>query len=665
MGNDYLANGFRRNLFADLWPPLHMGARLGLGAAVGWIVARQLVLRAAGRRWWSEEGAVSALTERRWPCAALFLVAAAALSGAFYTGRVQGMAWPIVHVYLGSAALVAALLNHLARRWRGWAWLDPLLATLWLSAGLSLGALLVLHGGAVVRDGILPRPLGALPADELRAVVAPVVAALALSSFVLLAGLLSATPSPAWPRRPWTRSALRGFAGLPAFLWLGLWASSPLLSRPTLTASNPTNVVFVLIDTLRFDRTALATEGGRGARLTPHLSRLARRGVSFQRALTQAPWTIPACASLLTGLYPWEHEATSYASGLDRSWITLPEILREAGYDTVGIVSNHLVDARRGFAQGFRRYEQRAKGEFSVTGSDLTARALDYLRNPHATPFFLYVHYFDPHFAYVDHEPWTLANAYRGWMTEGYRGMASLRAHRSSFDDEDLDYLRALYDEEVAYADQELGLLLDGIDAAGLSDDTMIVVVSDHGEELFEHGWLGHTTSMHQEVLHVPLLVASPGAPRSREIREPVETRAIFGTILDYLGVAGPTRGARPTLLAEISGAEDVSRSERPVLSQLRTEAGEWDLERNAEQWVVQLGSWKYLFDTLRDREYLFDLSRDPEERTNLAAELPDKLREMRSHLDEWVQDDPGTRKAAPPLAPAEVEQLRALGYAS
>jgi arylsulfatase A-like enzyme len=553
--------------------------------------------------------------------------------------------------------MVATLvLSALAATRSGWAAALRLRAPL-----LALGAAALFAATMVSATGLAERF-----AFSLAEVVARNAAVLA-SSAALFAGTLAqlrrlarpeALRSRAW--RPLIVPALAAL-GLPA----ALWALTPIAARPTLGVTNPRNVVLIGIDTLRADHTTLlgAPPGGRD--LTPNLRELASRGVVFQDAVSQSSWTLPSFASILTGKYPQQHGAMFLTGTLREEETTLAEALREAGYATGAVVSHFFVDSRHGFSQGFEHfdeyYDPLAVHSF-VSSKGVTNRAIRFLDRHAGERLFLFVQYFDPHYDYMDHAEWSFADDYAGWLREDPRDIYNLNAKRHLLEAPEMDYLRSLYDEDIAFTDAEIGRLIRWIDAAGLSGDTAIVVVADHGEEFLERGALGHTISLNEEIVRVPLLMVLPGqAPAGAVVEAAVETRAVFGTVLDYLGIALPGAAA-PSLLPAIGGAADPSV---PVFSSVWMPPDRADVGKSVYLSSMRSGRFKLIVDHLRKREFLYDLSVDPGETVNLAEKEPEKLAELLVVLEAWVEEMRATGVEVPRFDPSDElrDKLRALGY--
>jgi arylsulfatase A-like enzyme len=346
-----------------------------------------------------------------------------------------------------------------------------------------------------------------------------------------------------------------------------LWAGSPWWSKPTLSLANAKNVLLIGIDTLRWDHTSLSRRDERGRSLTPNIKEFSEDAVVFENAISQSPWTLPAFASIMTGRYPLEHGAISFAGSLRESELTISEVLREAGYRTGGFVSHKYVDDRRGFAQGMDVFEVVSEGHLAISSHKVSNSGLEFLeRHRGDGGFFLFLHYFDPHSEYRDHEGWTFANdGYSGWAADEELEMSDLMVRRHHLDSLDVKHLLDLYDEEIAYTDLHIGRVLDFLSDNGIYDDTAVIVVADHGEEFMEHGWLGHTVTLYEEVIRVPLVARLPGRADGHAVVEtPLETRSVFPTVLDYLGIADQPSPAGLQARISTEGQPDSEGGGRP-----------------------------------------------------------------------------------------------------
>ena len=390
------------------------------------------------------------------------------------------------------------------------------------------------------------------------------------------------------------------------------------------------NLLLVTIDTLRRDRVgAYGTARG----LTPTLDRLADAGVRYARAVSHAPMTLPAHASILTGRTPRAHGIhVNGSSRLDEAVPTLATVLKRSGYRTGAFVGAFVLDARFGLSRGFDEYDDRYPHEadaatFRVAdrrAAEVVKAAEDWILRPAiivgaaATPWFAWVHLFDPH------TPYDPPAEYRTG--------------------------RLPYDGEVAYADAMLGQLLDRLGAAGTLDRTVILVTADHGESLGDHGETTHGLFAYQSTLAVPLIVSGAAVGRA-VVDAPVAHVDILPTILDFLGVAPP-----PNL--DGRSAIGVPAADRPVYF----EALEANLTRGwAPLTGVVSGDWKYIDLPLPE---LYNLRADPGEAHNLVEREPAQRDRLRGALAQAVAAQPG--EAVPAAVDGDVAaRLRSLGYAT
>jgi arylsulfatase A-like enzyme len=485
-------------------------------------------------------------------------------------------------------------------------------------------------------------------------------AVLFVSALLLAASATRIRSAPAALARALGSRAALAASALLLLLWgglvLGLGRS---LGAPSLHAQRPWNVVLIGIDTLRADATSIRGPSLRRRDTTPNLRKLAERGVAFDRAVSQAPWTMPAFGSMLTGKYPHEHGAYSLSGSMRPQEVMLAEVLREAGYATHGVVSNMYVSRQRAFDQGFdtfddsNTFDNRAITSRAIT--DLSIRALEQSGD---RPFFLFAHYFDPHFEYMDNPDLPWADAYRGWLREELDFFDNLLRMRHLVDDEDVGWLMDLYEEEISHVDREIGRLVEWLDARGLSERTLIVVSADHGEEFVDHESFGHTQSLFEEQLHVPLVVVAPGGVEPSRTAEVVETRAIFGTVLDALGLDFDAGARARSLLASGSDAAHAFSvlwlADAPQLG-----------VRRFRLTSLREGRWKLIRDYTRDRVHLYDLEADPRERTDLAADRPEIRDRLRELLEAWTQEQ-RSRAGEPTTVTVDPEtqrKLEELGY--
>jgi arylsulfatase A-like enzyme len=315
--------------------------------------------------------------------------------------------------------------------------------------------------------------------------------------------------------------------------------------------SGPPNVVLITLDTLRADRLG---SYGYARDTTPHLDALAERGVRFEDAIAQSTTTSPSHASILTGLDPPRHGLRKlYGERLAESNETLAEMLGGHGYTTAAFVSAIPLRRSVGLDQGFETYDDRWDESRGETGAgplsersafETNRRVKAWLETAPKRPFFLWVHYFDPHHPYFPPESWRLAQGVEVDTAGSLPG--ALDASRSRPDrepDEPPEAMVAqgmsqLYDAEVAYTDAAVGELLEALDDADALDRSIVAVVADHGEHLGEHGyWFGHWDVL-DETARVPMLLVHPdGRHAGQAVEASVGTIDLVPTLLAWLGI--------------------------------------------------------------------------------------------------------------------------------
>jgi arylsulfatase A-like enzyme len=402
-------------------------------------------------------------------------------------------------------------------------------------------------------------------------------------------------------------------------------------------AAGPPNVLLLTLDTTRAD--ALGAFGGRGAR-TPGLDALAARGVRFTQAIASTPLTLPAHASLFTGLTPPEHGIeVNGTTVLADNIPTLAGVFSSRGYATAGFVASRVLGRQFGLGRGFGHYDDRVHDESideeqagERPAREMTDAALEWLqKRPGGKPLFLWVHYYDPHIPNrpADADP-------KASAAEAYAG-------------------------EVTAMDREIGRLLSAL--PGGAERWVIAAVGDHGESLGEHGEVDHGIFLYHATLHVPLILAGPGVPRGREIREAVATRRLASTLLRTAGLkkaAAPFGPSLPGLPGVSEPVGTAGGGPIPIYLACR-------YPLTAYGWSPLEGMFDGRFKLIvAPRPELYDLAADPKETRNLLDD-PRADREPARRLKQALA---ATRKSfrIHPAAPADPELTRALeslGYLS
>jgi len=422
----------------------------------------------------------------------------------------------------------------------------------------------------------------------------------------------------------------------------------------------PENVIVALVDTLRADRLSLY---GYERPTSPFLEHRARSAAVFETARAQAPCTFPSVNSILTSRYPIEFLGRDDGrQGIPEGVPSLAELLKRRGFATAAVSASFVVrdtpgrfNRTGGYGRGFDRFDESCD---SKPANCVNARALALLDEARE-PFFLYLHYMEPHDPYAPpkrhRRKWS--GGYRsefpyinnGGMWELKRGVFGGREPRP-FRARDLVHLSDLYDEEVAYFDAQFELLLRGLAERGRLDDTLIVLMADHGEHLlFEHHQLQHCQSVYEQALRTPLVVWRPGQTLGRRIREPVQNLDVVPTVLDLLGVPSGGEPLRGRSLRRLLDGRAVA--ERVGFAQ-------------QGQWLAAFARrFKLIVDLETGEHRLFDLRRDPGENYDVAPRHRRAASRLRRALLRWARDEGMDEQKLLRRGQAGEETLRAVGY--
>ncbi|MEZ4649981.1 MAG: sulfatase [Candidatus Eisenbacteria bacterium] len=475
-------------------------------------------------------------------------------------------------------------------------------------------------------------------------------------------------------------------------LWIGAvilclaLRAGPALTESPVGATQPhPNLLFIVVDTLRKDHLGCY---GYDRPTSPVIDELASTGIRFETAYSVAPWTLPAGATLLSGLYPSSHTAIESDRILPLAVETLAERLKANGYQTGSFVSHIYMAKNYEMFQGVDKFKVRyGRSTRYVSTENVVTDALDYIKrvSPSSAPFFTLVHLFDPHYEYVRHEEFGFAPESAGRLS-GEISIDDLEAKQESLTPEEIALAEAIYDEEIAFTDAGIGRLLEGLDELGVGDETLVVFVADHGEEFLDHGRLGHAHTLYDELLRVPLIIRLPGGEHGGQvIAEPTSTIHVYPTILDLLGLepsdgvqgqswAGRIRGesndaSRPA--DEAAEPSSWNRTQGPTDRGLTAPLfgaafAEVDSElMSAHLRTLRRGDLKLILDLDTGRTMLFDLATDPGETHDLAAERPDDVVTLREELKAMVSLSRSreTEAGAAVLTQEERDLLRSLGY--
>ncbi len=486
---------------------------------------------------------------------------------------------------------------------------------------------------------------------------------------------------------------------------LGFWGAPVIRTRmPVRTANTPARprgVILIQADTLRRDH---LDAYGYQRETAPTLRRLASEGVLFNNYTVQATWTKVSTPSLMTSLYPTTHGVTDFHHHLPASANTLAESYRAAGYATVSYTSILFTGQFTNLHQGFEELHE--DGSVSTPGSSKTAREYvdrfqNWLERHRDVPFFAFIHVFDPHDPYEPHRPYDAmwadpsrkeeherqSKEVRKFIKEPLRQLFGMPSRdeliAAGFDPEAyVAHDRDWYDGSIRAMDVEIARLVQTLRRLGLDEDTLIVFLSDHGEEFLEHGRMFHGQSVYGELTQVPLFMRWPASlPKGRVVDEVVQSLDVMPTLLDVSGLSAPEGLQGQTLaplFAESANGNGDSGSgwrRRPAITEkaLTAADGAWaPPPHDTESYAITDGQWKLIHNTQRPRggpEFeLYDFVKDPLNKTDLAARHPEVVARLAKTIEGWRQmataarlkpDAEGTKN----LSPEQLQRLRSLGY--
>ena len=445
-----------------------------------------------------------------------------------------------------------------------------------------------------------------------------------------------------------------------------LWGSPGLYGRKALpgVAQAPEaarqarpNILLLGIDTLRADHLGA---WGREPSLSPSIDLLAEQSDVWLEAFSTFNVTNPSFASILTGFYGKNHGVYDLQTPLPASHTTLAELLSGAGYDTQAYISaHHLGDHNSGLGQGFSNVflaEEHAAAEMPVD------MAMDWIAGRdggagQARPFFLWLHLFDPHTPHTPPQPFALGSrpASPAGLSPARTWVPFRQPGPAAFTEPVLAASRELYDGEVAYLDRQVGRLLGFLESRGSLEDTIVVLVADHGESLGEHGISFRHAGLHDTTTHVPLMIRWPGGPKGRRLSGLVQTIDLFPTLVAAAGLPVPAQDGED--LRELTGKKRNGR--RAVFAEHAGKLGLMVRTRD-HKYILSQGNERFV----PDGAYLYDLKADPKEDRNLVGRGLPAEKELADLVRRWLADHhkrPSPESRA--LSDEERQRLKALGY--
>ena len=508
-----------------------------------------------------------------------------------------------------------------------------------------------------------------------------------------------------------------GYWGSPVIRNSGAIPPPAVSENDAFSRETPQGVILIWADAVRWDHLKAY---GYSRETAPVLSRMAAEGALFHDCLSQATWTLPSTSSLLTSLYVTTHGVMDdFRDTLPVTATIMPEVFHDAGYATLSFSSNWFTGRYFNMHQGvdeLHEYDSRPKPSDSMrstkTARDYVNRLLPWLEAHREVPFFVFLHVFDPHAPYEPYPPYDTLWADPARKKEHEMHIEKVKEfivgpdaeHRKSWGapypeelekaDIDPDYFISLYkdwyDGSIRGMDAEIGRLLERLEELGLDDKTLVIFISDHGEEFFDHGKIGHHGA-YSEVTHVPLIIRWPGVvPEGAEVFETVRTIDLMPTILELCRLPVPEGVQGQSLLpllaaAKRTSSESTARSDRnvafttgqwrnePAVSEhLRSEREKRRNPENRDSYTIILDGWKlncYIQQNEEPPEYeLYDHRKDPLDQVNLADKHPEIVERLAEELKAWKEKAAAARltpdsELEKKLTSEQLQHLRSLGY--
>jgi arylsulfatase A-like enzyme len=438
---------------------------------------------------------------------------------------------------------------------------------------------------------------------------------------------------------------------------------------PSTRTGSVRGIILISLDTLRADH--LGVYGYRHE-TSPSIDAFARESIVFERAVVQAPWTLPSHMSIMTSLYPSSHGVLNKYNHLADEHVTLAELLREGGYQTAAFADGAVMKGIFGFNQGFDIYDSDSRIGIAL----ILPKVKKWIDENKSKPFFLFIHCYDIHAPYNPPPPYASIFhdfTYRGRLFPDAKTLGAAAKNRLKVNDEDLRHIVAHYDGGIRYVDAKIGEFLSYLQETGLKDQTLIIITSDHGEEFKEHGSFLHWRLYFKPNLHVPLIMRIPNHPKEEvRINELVQSIDILPTILDIAGLPPHQRAQGRSLLPLIKRYKNIfNRSLWRIFHPFRKE----EIISFSESAVHPFFPWykdnisvmtdvyQMIYNTKTHSTQLFNLRADPLEKNNIASVNKEVTEHLLSQYRELDSITPNHKTLTIALDDQTREQLKALGY--
>ena len=421
------------------------------------------------------------------------------------------------------------------------------------------------------------------------------------------------------------------------------------------------NVLVICVDSLRADHLGCY---GYERDPSPCINKVANDGVLFTNAISQAPWTKPSVASLFASMYMSVHnvwygykDTKDYAISCRMSddIVTLAEILKIHGYETAGFGQKLHLHKEFGFKQGFDLLNMRLGKSANITNN-----MISWLHRRQPNKFFLYIHYDDAHFPYNPPDKFKMYDVYKSNANVTGENFKSIRSGEIKLSKEDINHIIASYDGEIRCVDEKIGLLLKQLDGMGYGNNTLVIILADHGDEFMEHGGVAHGHTLYEELIRVPLIMKGPTIPKNVQITGLAQSIDIAPTILDILDLQPDKEMEGRSLVPLIFTGQEVHDA---VYSERKSYNGEFLRG-------IRSKKWKLIRDFDTKQSLLFDLENDPGEIANVRDQYPKIAAELELQLFEWLNRENAKvnktqYKGTVKIDEATKERLKSLGYAN
>jgi arylsulfatase A-like enzyme len=492
-----------------------------------------------------------------------------------------------------------------------------------------------------------------------------------------------------------------GYWGSPAIRTRGARPAAVQAAQGIGSPEAPQGVILIMIDTLRKDHMSLY---GYERDTTPTLVKMADEGTLFLDNITQATWTKVSTPSIMTSLYPQSHRVFDAPNRLPAAAHTIAEVYREGGYATASFCSNGFTGRATNLHQGYEEVHE--AGSLNLQGSTKSSRpvvdgASDWLERHKDSPFFMYLHFYDPHSNFEPRPPYNTMWADAAGKTEHEeqrkkaldyaKSKGETRQFNHLPEPGDLsstgtdpkawmDYEMGWYDGSIRGFDAEIARLLERLRTLGIADKTQIAFITDHGEELHDHGKMGHGFDAYGEITNVTMMLYRPGViPAGVKVAATTRSIDLMPTLLNLSGLPVPEQAQGRSLLPLIAAYRDAAGDEAMAKA---TELG-WEIrpavteehkrnlkdDKDDESFAIVFDGWKLINNTVTKSKpefELFDHAADPLDRKNVAEANPETIEKLKTELSYWrreVTDAALPEDSSEGMSSEELQKLRSLGY--